>query len=949
MPPAVELPEEVRRSLSEQQIAQLNLCATCSPWFARQIERYPELLLECANGRRLDEPVDREQLAIEVADRSGACQSRDQIREVLTDIHRREELIIAWRDLTGQAELAENLHHLSLLAELIVAAAVERLTHFAAQKYGSPTTESARTPCDITILGMGKLGGNELNFYSDIDLIAVIDDTGETEGTENSDRKRTLSNQEFYTRVVQDLVDLLQNRTQGSQLYNVDLRLRPFGDSGPLVVTADAFVNYYSTHGREWERYALVKARPIAGSIESGRRLLKELSPFVYRRYLDYGVFASLRELKRSIDQQVERRSGTYHLKLGRGGIREIEFIAQIFQLLNGGRDPALRQPPLAAILPQLQQRGDLSTEELATLTEGYHFLRRSEQRVQMLHHQQEHRLPENPKDQQRLAMAMGYENYADYTRQLEQISAAVSAMFTSLLTIDDTDSDGDFSDEQQRAQQLTALWHGELETEQCHALLLTTGYEEPDSALEILANLRESANYRQASSASQQRLELLMPQLINAAGLQPHANQALSGALRLVKTILRRSAYIALLNENPAALQQLCKLCAAGEWLTNWICQHPVLLDELLDASSLARRPTADQLATLFKQVVQLGQVGDDAALEQQMNQLRDLRSAELLRSAILDINPQLDSDQLLDDTAEQVLATSLQIAWNQIVARHGSPPENIAHPDSSARLLVVGYGKLGARSLSYNSDLDLVLIRPQGDQEVMTSGAEQPTPLHRFYGRVVQRLIHLLTTQTTSGRLYEIDFRLRPSGNAGPMTSDPESLRRYLQEDARDWEHQALVHARPVAGCEKLAEAFLELRRDILCQQRKADTVATGITEMAAMIRQEKPIDDLPAKLKLSPGGMLDIEFFAQYLVLAHAANHGELLQPTRVIDILAKAVQLNLIEQETGSLLTNAYRQLTVHRKLWELRQVNDQMPLTQQQLTQTQQAIQQIMGA
>ena len=913
-----DLPTDLLTTLDPAELAQLVTASTCSPWLLDTVAQSPQIITECIANGRFTTPLNAGDLLSEVSAAAQQATEPGQLKQALRRISRREKIIIAWRDLNQLADLEDNLYHLSQLAQILTTVGLEWLRQRLTKNHGTPISDSTEQPATYTLLALGKLGGGELNFHSDIDLIPLYSDQGETNGN------KKISNQEFFTQLTRDLVDLLQNQTSEGIIYQVDLRLRPFGDSGALTSSHNSMITYYSSHGREWERYALIKARPLAGDLNLGYQLLADLSPFVYRRYLDYGVFESLRELKQAIDQQIERKSGPFHVKLGRGGIREIEFITQVFQLLNGGRDSRLQQPQILKTLPLLQQRGDLTADQLQTLLAGYQFLRRSEHRIQMLNHRQLHTLPTTTADQQQLACAMCEISYEQFLQNLHQVTAAISSIFNNLLASTEADSSDSLNS------QISRLWSQPLNPDEVIPILQQLGFDDPQASFQGLTGLQKSQPLRLASAEAEQRVHRLVPLLINSAAAQLNNSAALLGAIKFLQSIIRRSAYISLLIENPQALDQLCSLCAAGERITSWLCEHPVVLDELLDHRSLNRRPDYPTLAAQFNHIINpqadyatSSNQADPAELdlEQQMNQLRDLRSGSLLRAAILDIGEQASSEGLLTDTAELVLDSCLQMSWQHLANKHGPPIEN-SRP-FLPKILVIGYGKLGAKTLSYGSDLDLVLLQPDVDDEAETLG-EHPVTNHRFYNRVVQRFIHLLTTQTTSGKLYEIDFRLRPSGNSGPIVTPTSSFERYLREDARIWELQALVHARPVAGDPALKQIFLKLRQQALCQPRKSAELSSEILQMADRIRQEKPARTLPDKLKLSPGGMVDIEFCSQYLVLRHAADFVQLTRPTTTIKILQVAADCRLINHTDCQQLIEHYQLLSETRTRWELGQ-------------------------
>jgi len=931
--------EAIVQTLSPSSLALINVhladlvrVSAYSPWLQQVLAKDPQRFTTWIEENRFEQKLQPDTLREEVSQATKSCETQEELKRALRKIHLREEVVIAWRDLNNLADLKENLEHTSQLAEIILSASVAWLMEQLIEKHGQPIGEQSSTPTQLTVIAMGKLGGGELNFYSDIDLIAVFAEAGETSG------ETSLSNHEFFTRLIRALVDLLQSVDADGQLYNVDLRLRPFGDSGPLVITGDALEAYYTRHGREWERYALIKARPVAGDIALGKRLLNDLSPFIYRRYLDFGAFQSLRELKQEIDRQVERKSRHYNVKLGHGGIREIEFIVQALQLVHGGRDPILCNPALAEVLPLLELRDDLSSTECQTLADSYRFLRRSEHRIQMLHHRQQHQLPADEVDLLRLAAAMGYPSTAHYLTALETITSRVSALFGGLLATENPVSSNAASSK------FMELWGQPLTQENATPLLEELGFGDPETAYQGLLALQKSRNFVAASELAHQRLQRLLPNLLSDCAAQEHPDAALGGTLRVLDTILRRSAYLSLLYENPPALHRLCQLCAAGVWVTDWLCQYPVLLDELLDNRSFTQRPPRQSLADQLSRAVKQGK--ND--LEQQMNRLRDQRNGAVLRAAMLDINPTSDSGNLLTEVAELVLDNCLCLAWQQLVARHGPPPISIYPAGTSTPgMLVIGYGKLGADDLSYRSDLDLVFLQPNCDAEQLTIG-QKPTSLYRFYSRVGQRLIQLITTQTTSGRLYEVDIRLRPNGNAGPIVSDLQSFRRYQLEDAHTWEHQSLVHARSISGDFTLQEAFTNIRNQVLRLHRNRHELSAEIAAMRSRVSEEKPVKTLADQLKYSDGGTLDIEFFSQYLVLLNAAEHPILTVPTATIEILEAAIAVKLIAPNEGQQLGDSYRELTCSRRQWELGQTHNKQAIGVENLNINHQLIRRLMN-
>ncbi len=874
----------------------------CSQFVADTCVRYPEVLRDLLDGGDLHRPYgvsEYRDYAIRRADQAG---STEELAQGFRNFRRREMLRIVWRDLAGWADLDEILRDVTGLADACVSVGLARLDQWLSREHGRPIGESG-APARMVVLAMGKQGAWELNVSSDIDLIFAYTEEGET------DRAPAISNHEYFVRLGRALIQLLDQQTADGFVFRVDMRLRPFGDSGPLAVSFDAMEDYYQSQGREWERYAMVKARAIAGGI-AGQRLEKILEPFVYRRYLDFGAFESLREMKGLIMRQVQRKSMEQNVKLGAGGIREVEFIGQAFQLIRGGREPALRVRAIVAVLQRLAQLDYLPRFVTDELVAGYRFLRRVENRLQAMADQQVHSLPDEATARARLAFAMGYGDWKAFVRALDRHRRKVHAHFEQVFTAPQAEEE-----EPGRLQDgLAGVWHGSLEPEQTLEVLRQSGFEAPADALRLLERLADDRAVRAMSARGRERLDRLMPMLLGAAGATPQPATTLVRLVHLLEAIAGRSAYLALLMENPMALSQLVQLCGASPWIALYLTQHPLLLDELLDPRSLYLPLNKEALRAELHALL-----GDVAAsdLELHMEALRHFKQTNVLRVAAADVSdvmPLMHVSDHLTHIAEVVLEAVLDIAWDNLTARHGAPPGKRLY----GGFTVVAYGKLGGIELGYGSDLDLVFLY-ENDDEQPTAG---PRPLEQavFFARLGQRMIHILNTMTPAGVLYEVDLRLRPSGGAGLLVSSMQGFSDYQRDDAWTWEHQALVRARPVAGDSGTADAFEALRREILTRPRDPQQLRIDVKDMRARMRAElaRGTGDV-FDLKQGAGGLADIEFLVQYGVLRWAAQFPDLIAYSDNIRQLEALARNGLLSADEAESLAEAYREYRrqIHR--------------------------------
>jgi glutamate-ammonia-ligase adenylyltransferase len=871
----------------------------CSDFVAQTTVRHPDLFAEIVNSGDLQRRYEEGEMVVRATEIIGDCADEAELKRRLRQFRRGEMLRIAFRDLAGWATLAEVMDTMSELADCCIHKALAWLYQEAVARYGEPVGADSGQPQQLVVIGMGKLGGQELNFSSDIDLVFAYPEDGETRRTDGE----PIGNHEFFIRLGRKLIDVVDDKTEDGFVFRVDMRLRPNGDSGPLVLSFAAMEHYFQAHGREWERYAWIKARPVAGDLNAGEELLTMLRPFIYRRYLDFGAIESIRDMKEMIELELQRKGIENNVKLGPGGIREIEFTGQAFQLIRGGRERELQQRGILEVLKTIARHGWITSQALTDLTLAYEFLRRTEHRLQMRADRQTHLLPEDDTERQRLAYSMGFHTWDEFTKALRKHMGKVHGHFELVFAAPQR------ADGAHEERGLLALWRGALDEETGRERLEEAGYEDPDQVLGLLRGLREGAAYTGFSAEGRERMDRLVPLLLAAAGLAQTPTETLARLIRLLEAVGRRSAYLALLVENPLALSQLVKLCSASPWIADWIGQHPVVLDELLRprlGTNESLREDMDRELAL-----RLARLAPDD-LEQQMEVLREFRNGHMLRIAAADVGGSVSAEDVsaaLCALAEALLSHCLRLASEQMLARHGRPDCDANGPEPE--FAVVAYGKLGGGELGYTSDLDIVFLYGDCDPAGNTDGPRS-VPNETFFARLGQRLIHLLTTRTPAGILFEVDMRLRPSGQSGPLVTSVESFRRYQRESAWVWEHQALVRARCVAGPADLCKRFEAVRAEALCRQRDDYALRKEVTDMRRrMLEGRKTHEPGLFDIKQDPGGIVDIEFMVQYWVLRWAQKYPGLATTTGNIQLLQLLEQARLLEAERARTLTDAFR--------------------------------------
>ncbi|MFM7396480.1 MAG: bifunctional [glutamate--ammonia ligase]-adenylyl-L-tyrosine phosphorylase/[glutamate--ammonia-ligase] adenylyltransferase [Gammaproteobacteria bacterium] len=834
---------------------------------------------------------------------------------------RREMVRIAWRDLNGRATLEETLEDLSAFADDAVNQAMAVAWHGLCERYGTPQyAEGGAMP--MVVVGMGKLGGRELNFSSDIDLVFLFPGYGETV------HAAPVSHEEFFVRLGQALLRLLSAVTVDGFVFRVDMRLRPFGDSGPLACGFSSFEDYLLQHGRDWERYAWIKARPITAPEAYAELYDSAVRPFVYRRYLDFGVFESLREMKQLIEKQVARKELVDHVKLGPGGIREIEFIVQSMQLIRGGQDRRLQGSRLFEVLPQLARSRLLRPQAVSELDAAYRFLRVLENRLQMIADAQTHVLPRDPASQQKLARAMGESSWDALRHAYEWHAAHVHREFNALVfapTGAERSSDA-VALRPNEASGVSLMWDETVGLEALVEALTSRGMTSPEELARLLIDFRGSSQVRRLDATGRRRLELLVPQLL--VSLDPDDDHLTMGRrlLRVLEAIGGRSAYFALLNENPAARQRFVRVCRGGDFLVQQLAAHPLLLDELLDERALTVPPARTELlADLDDRLARVD--GDDP--ERLVEALAQFKRAAVFRVAIADLSgslPLMRVSDRLTDIAELVLEKTLQQAWSQMTSQFGIPTCRATDdsPPRHVEVCAVGYGKLGGIELGYGSDLDLVFLHNSIGAVQETSG-DRPIDNQLFFVRLAQRIVHILTVHSVAGRLYEVDVRLRPGGKGGMLITQLEAFIDYQHSSAWTWEHQALLHARAVAGSPVLRERFERERVRILGEFVKRETLREEVSHMRERMRRELAKSKSGQfDLKQDRGGIADIEFLAQYWALREGARHPAVLMFSDTIRQLETLASGDLVPQGTVDVLTGAYRAYRMrnhHRSLRE----------------------------
>ncbi|GLS83195.1 bifunctional [glutamate--ammonia ligase]-adenylyl-L-tyrosine phosphorylase/[glutamate--ammonia-ligase] adenylyltransferase [Paraferrimonas haliotis] len=891
-----QAPEQV---LSASQCQLLEQILSCSDFVANQLIRRPEWIEAMLIDGELFKPqrhLDyRQRLSHQLRD----CGNDDQAKQILRRFRNREMVLIAWRDFCALAPLRESLVHLSELAQAIILESRDWLTKTMMAANGIPMDEHG-VEQQLLVIGMGKLGGRELNYSSDIDLIFCFGEHGHTQGG-----RRSLENQAYFIRLGQRLVNLLHQVTVDGFCYRVDMRLRPFGDSGPLVVSFQAMEDYYQEQGREWERYAMVKGRVLGERNQAVVELSELMRPFVYRRYLDFSAVESLRKMKQMIAQEVRRRQLTDNIKLGQGGIREVEFAVQSLQLIRGGREPSLRTQSLYKGLQQLHQLGQISALQKQQLQDNYDLLRRVENLLQAINDQQTQTLPDNELDWARLCIGCGYDDSQALRKAINHAMEQIHQVFL--------DTIGDDNDDTQQPSWCQSLWQSYQED--VALAIASEVLAHSEAFVAQLSQWRTMSSKRRTGARGRETLDKLMPCIIEDCSSYKQPHLVLQRVTQVLDKILTRTTYLELLLENPGARAQLLRLCQASPWITEQLARFPLLLDELIDPVLLYNPTPLNEYSSELRQY--LLRIGEDD-LEGQMEALRQFKLAQQLKIAAADVTgvlPLMEVSDHLTFLAEAVIEQVVNQAWQQVTERHGTPP-GLAKGETG--FVVAAYGKAGGIELGYGSDLDLVFLHQSLDGQ--TQGSDRSIDAKHFYLKLAQRILHLFSTRTPSGILYEVDMRLRPSGASGLLVSELDSFADYQQNEAWVWEHQALIRSRVVYGAPELAGRYSRIRSAVLSKGIEPEKLKQEVRDMRKKMRDHllNSADDID--LKQGVGGITDIEFIAQYLVLAHAPAHLSLCRWSDNVRIFEQLAETEIIPFEQAQLLINAYCTLrnASHRK-------------------------------
>ena len=849
-----------------------SLALEFSPFLNQLVTRHPDWMKELQVSGRLEkpEPPNKVQLAVDT-DKSG-------LNSALRQFRNREMMRLIWRDLNGLAPVDEILADLSTLADICLQTAVDYHSKVLEEKHGIPRNADGEAQ-KLIIIGLGKLGGCELNLSSDIDIIFCYPNRGVCDG------RGGLANEQFFTRLARNIIRSLSEVTVDGFCFRVDTRLRPFGDSGPLVSSFAALEQYYQREGRDWERYALIKARPVAGDLASGQQLLSILRPFVYRRYIDFGAIEALRDMHANVREDALRKGRLDDIKRGPGGIREIEFLVQTFQLLRGGREKMLQTASIFKAVAGLGELGLLPDKAVTGILAAYRFLRKTENRIQALHDQQTHRVPSG-EDGLRVARAMGFENSADFQGALKNTRNDVQFLFEQSLP------------QPARPVDEKNPWHSFWQRARNNSL--DDGLKFANS--KPLQDFVNRLNRLSLSQRASQRLDQFMPLLLEQINTTFPGDAVVQRVLDLVSVICRRSAYLSLLVQKPDASTRMLELFTVSKRIAQAVTRYPALLDELIDPSLGARPPDSKDIQADVQRVL-TGNTDTETTL-QELNYLKQVISLRIAVAVLKSAMSTDDASSALSQLAQSLIQATLTLSLQEVESRHGRLP--------GPELAVIAYGSLGAHTPGFDSDLDLIFLY-QPVKEL--SDGDRPITAERYHTGVARRLLSLLSAVTPSGRLYSIDARLRPNGRAGLLVSSLEAFHHYQMQEAWVWELQALTRARPVAGNAEIAEYFNSTRKHALTAPRDKGQVKNEVVAMRKRIQVEHGLGN---HLKHGPGGLLDIEFVVQLGLLLNAEEFPEIVISTRMDQQLQALLDCGWINTDDFKTLISAYTLLNHARQ-------------------------------
>jgi len=904
----------------------LFFACSCSPWLTTVIERYPEIFLStlktCASELPKRSDFD-ERLQATIAGSAGDSrlfmQRLREFRHVMLGL-------IAVHDLAGISPIDKVLQALSDLADSCLQRALSFAEEVCGEKFGVARDENGNA-LSLVVAGMGKLGGQELNFSSDIDLVFLYAANGTTDGG------RKIDNEAYFRRVGQQLIKYLGEVTADGFVYRVDMRLRPFGNSGPLVVSLDLMENYLFTQGRDWERYAWIKSRVICGRVEDTSTLEEMLRPFIYRRYLDYAVFESLRDLKRQISAKVVVAGSQQDIKLGHGGIREIEFIAQSFQLVRGGKEPKLQGRCLREVMLALAESNHLTGKDAAKLLKAYDFLRRTENRLQMVDDRQTHLVPLDEQARLRLANSLCYSCFESFASDLKGHCEFVQSIFAHVFSTPATESadtagqheasmTGARSDSAMgvESEAFGDVWMqvlgGEPGIDEVSRNLDDEGINNADETARLLIEFGRGDRYLRYANRSRELIDKLIPKVLEEIRQTKRSHpDTLLRVLSLLNAVAGRSGYLQLLCDSEKTLKNLIRLFAQSPWLAEFVASHPMVLDDLLDIEQTHRVASVEQNVVSLDTELRYHR---DPDLGELMDLVRQFQHSEIVRIAARDVIGDLSVMRVSDGLswlAESVLQVATRLVGNEMQVHHGVPQCEVNGEVVTPDLAIVAYGKLGGVELGYGSDLDIVFVHESRGSGQVSNG-DKPLENQVYFSRMAQKLVHFLATLTSAGVLYEIDTRLRPNGRSGVLVIGIDAFADYQRREAWTWEHQALVRARVVVGSERLRQQFEQIRNDTLQSRapdegKARDKLRNEVAGMRERMRQELNKDSKDwFDIKQGHGGIADIEFMVQYLILGNSFDCPPLLLYTDNVRQLEALQQHGYLGAAEADSLTQAY---------------------------------------
>ncbi len=873
----------------------LNRFIEASPWAGRLILNRPTLYLTQFLENHWEESLDLTQYQID---------DRNEDSAIISLRHTRNQLMLkmAYRDINLLDDILVINRHLTMIADFFCEQALRISYQLTTKNNEPPQTEDGKI-IHPYVIGMGKMGGFELNFSSDIDLIF---------GYSGDDAH-------FFHKVARRFIHLLHTNTEDGFVYRVDLRLRPFGGSGPIALSTQAMVNYYFQYGRDWERYALIKARSVAGNIEEGNAFLHEIQPFIYRKTIDYELVDALKNIKDMIQKEVIIKENFHNIKLGDGGIREIEFIAQVFQLIHGGKQTNLQTTEIMPALDIIATKF-LSPETVIALKNAYVFYRMIENRLQMVHDEQTHTLPTSQQEQQRLIQSMNIQSWEHFEKLLMLHQGIVHEQFENIFgAVTVQENENNFSS-------LLKLLREPQEAIDFKKWCDQQSIPESEQKSYLLWAFQKETFLKLEENDQKEMTFVMLHAFHYLETKQQQSSHTLNLFLDILSSIAYEKRFIHWLYEYNNALMRILDLCCNTTWLSRYLARYPVLFEDLMESLEATKpinhKTLSKSLNTLLEQ--------PKTTEEQRLNLLRDFLHKNILKIAMADFSgkvPLMIVSDYLSELADTLLSKILRLAWQELSLKHGQPTSQ-RHANGRPDFIIVAYGKLGGLELGYQSDLDIIFLHDAVEDE-MTDGAN-PIFNSDFFIKLAQKIIHYLTVQTSAGRLYEVDMRLRPCGDSGLLVSSFERFKNYQANDAWIWEHQALIRARPVTGSQTLTNAFNQFRKEILTRQRSIPHLKQEIVKMRQKLDKQflAKQSDLSRKLKYGDGGMVDIEFLVQYLVLSHAHHETLLVRFTDNIRQLAALEALGRLSSWEAMILRDTYRSI---RQIQHYAKLSDQESL------------------